>query len=186
MSWIKVIDEQAAQGRLAAIYTRIAGQRGRVANIMRVHSLNPEAMNAHLDLYMAVMFRRSGLSREEREMIATAVSVANQCPYCIRHHAEALRAYWQENRRVEVFVADPLGDPDLDNRQRALVVYAWALTRQPAEISAEHIAALRAVGYDDEAILALNLVTGYFNFVNRVALGLGVEYSEDEVGGYTY
>lgn len=81
MSWIEIIDEQAARGRLAEVYERIVGNRGRVANIMRVHSLDPEAMNAHLDLYLAVMFRRSGLSREEREIIAIAVSVANRCPY---------------------------------------------------------------------------------------------------------
>lgn len=39
----------------------------------------------------------------------------------------------------------------------------------------EDIARLRAVGLGDAAILDLNLVTGYFALVNRVADGLGVE-----------
>ncbi|RMG29506.1 MAG: peroxidase, partial [Methanobacteriota archaeon] len=29
-------------------------------------------------------------------------------------------------------------------------------------------------------------ITSYFNFVNRIVLGLGVSYSEEEVAGYKY
>ncbi len=43
---------------------------------------------------------------------------------------------------------------------------------------------LRAEGLSDRDILDLTLIVAYFNFVNRIALGLGVTYSEDEVGGY--
>jgi len=42
------------------------------------------------------------------------------------------------------------------------------------------------VGLTDEEILSVNLVTSYFNFVNRIALGLGVEFSEEEIKGYKY
>ena len=38
----------------------------------------------------------------------------------------------------------------------------------------------------DEDILNINLVVSYFNFVNRIANGLGVEFSEEEVKGYKY
>ncbi|MGM0555562.1 MAG: hypothetical protein ACQEVA_04195 [Myxococcota bacterium] len=53
-------------------------------------------------------------------------------------------------------------------------------------MSESHIQALRDIGLDDEQILALNLTTSYFNFVNRIAQGLGVEFSEDEMSGYNY
>jgi hypothetical protein len=36
----------------------------------------------------------------------------------------------------------------------------------------------------DEDILLANLVVAYFNFVNRIALGLGVEHGAEEVSGY--
>ncbi len=38
----------------------------------------------------------------------------------------------------------------------------------------------------DEDILLVNLIISYFNFVNRIALGLGVGFSEEEVKGYKY
>jgi len=40
------------------------------------------------------------------------------------------------------------------------------------------------VGLDDRDILDLTLITGYFNFVNRLVLGLGVEYTDEEMAGY--
>jgi uncharacterized peroxidase-related enzyme len=81
MAYIKTIDEQAASGELAEAFRRVAGARGRVANILKIHSINPRTMLAHLELYRELMFGRSDLSREEREMIAVAVSVVNGCHY---------------------------------------------------------------------------------------------------------
>ena len=37
---------------------------------------------------------------------------------------------------------------------------------------------------DNKDILDLSLVTAYFNFVNRIALGLGVEFTPEEMAGY--
>jgi alkylhydroperoxidase family enzyme len=36
----------------------------------------------------------------------------------------------------------------------------------------------------DRDILDLTLIVGYFNFVNRIATGLGVEFSAEELSGY--
>ena len=53
-------------------------------------------------------------------------------------------------------------------------------------MSEEDIVALREKGLSDSEILSVNLIASYFNFVNRIALGLGVEFTPDEVGGYEY
>jgi alkylhydroperoxidase family enzyme len=44
-------------------------------------SLNPETLRASMELYRAVMFGRSELSRAERELLAVVVSRANDCHY---------------------------------------------------------------------------------------------------------
>ena len=186
MTWIDTIDEDAASSPLADVYARIVDERGKISNIMRAQSLQPEAMDAHLDVYLSVMFDDSGLSREEREMIAVSVSVANDCPYCIEHHAEALATYWRDKERLDNFIRNPALFDDLDDRKRALVDYALQLTGQPSAITDETIDALRDVGLDDDEILSANLVVGYFNFANRIVLGLGVASSDGEVGGYEY
>lgn len=70
-----------AEGRLAEIYREIAGSRGSVANILTCTGLNPPAVAGHMALYKAVMFGASPLSRAQREMVAVAVSRANDCHY---------------------------------------------------------------------------------------------------------
>lgn len=83
MSWIRVISEEQAQGRLRELYHKITegGRVDRVANILKVHSLNPQVLEAHLNLYLTIMYGESGLSRAQREMIAVVVSKTNSCHY---------------------------------------------------------------------------------------------------------
>ena len=50
-------------------------------HILASHSLNPEALKAHLQLYRTIMFGPSGLSRAEREAVAVTVSAVNRCHY---------------------------------------------------------------------------------------------------------
>lgn len=53
--------------------------------------------------------------------------------------------------------------------------YALGLTRDPVAVGPEQIEPLRSAGLSNEEIHRVALVTAYFNFVNRVAEGLGVE-----------
>ncbi|MEX2529545.1 MAG: peroxidase-related enzyme [Gemmatimonadota bacterium] len=185
MSWIQVIPEEEAKGDLAEAYRQVVAQRGKVSRIMAIHSLAPKAMAAHLDLYMKIMFEKGGLSRAEREMIAVAVSVENGCRYCTVHHAAALAAWWKDAERVERLRRAP-DTAELSPREKRITEYALQLTRAPTEVSEEDVARLREVGLSEAEILQANLVTSYFNFVNRVAEGLGVEPTEEESAGYRY
>jgi len=52
--------------------------------------------------------------------------------------------------------------------------YVAQLTRDAGRITPDDLARLRQHGFDDRAILQINLIASWFNFVNRVADGLGV------------
>jgi uncharacterized peroxidase-related enzyme len=185
MPWIREVAEADAEGELREVYDRIVSSRGKLSNIMRVQSLSPRAMQAHLDLYITLLFERSGVTRVERELVAVVVSATNGCAYCVSHHAAALNAYWRDDDRVAGLVADHTR-VELSTRERAIADYAVSLTRGPAAVEERQITAMREAGLTDEEILNVNLVASYFNFVNRIAEGLGVEHSPEEVGGYRY
>jgi alkylhydroperoxidase family enzyme len=70
-----------AEGDLARTYQEIGATRGGVAHILQIQSLHPKALKAHFDLYRALMFGASPLSRAERELVATVVSSENGCHY---------------------------------------------------------------------------------------------------------
>jgi uncharacterized peroxidase-related enzyme len=92
----------------------------------------------------------------------------------MQHHGEALRATGVEAALVEALARDPAG-ASLDQRSRALVDYALKLTKTPDSVGETDVAALRSRGLADAAIHDAACVVAYFNFVNRIALGLGVE-----------
>ncbi len=81
MAWIRVIPPAEATGELVEQYSRIQDAGGNVANILAVHSLNPAVLRTHYDLYRAVMFGPSDLSRAQRESVAVVVSAINKCHY---------------------------------------------------------------------------------------------------------
>lgn len=183
MSWIREIEVSEAEGKLAEVYARLLEKRGKVANILQVHSLNANAMESHLDLYMTVMFGKSGLSRSEREAIAVVVSATNDCDYCVNHHAEALRRYIKDEDILQTLTgADGL--EELEPRLGNIVMHAEKLTSAPSAMTESDLDPLRAEGLTDQDILDITLIVAYFNFVNRIALGLGVSYTADELTGY--
>src|SRR5687768_510389 len=63
----------------------------------------------------------------------------------------------------------------LDEQERALCAYAEALTLRPSAVGREDVDALRAAGLSDEAISDAAQVIAYFNYVNRIADGLGCD-----------
>jgi uncharacterized protein YciW len=56
--------------------------------------------------------------------------------------------------------------------------YAVKLTRSPQAVTEADIECLRAEGFTDAGILDVCQVTSYYNYVNRLADGLGVEMEE--------
>ena len=185
MSWIRIIDKAEATGNLEKIYNEIKKKRDKVSNIMKIYSLNPDAMQKHMELYLAIMFGSSGLSREERELIGVVVSAANRCEYCVNHHAEALNHYWNDHAMVQKFIGD-FQSVDLSDKKYRMLEYVIKLTKTSYAIEKTDCDVLRKSGFTDDDILNINLIASYFNFVNRIALGLGVEFSSDEISGYKY
>jgi len=185
LAWIQIVPEDKATGDLKRAYEAVTRTRGKVSNIMRAQSLNPNAMRAFLELYVTLVFGKSGLSRSEREMIATTISAHNRCDYCVSHHGEALRFYLKNGDQLDSFRRGQQ-PKNLSPRAKALIDYAVKLTLEPGNILKEHLETLRSTGISDSEILDLVLLTGYMNFVNRIAQGLGVEHDEQEARGYKY
>jgi uncharacterized peroxidase-related enzyme len=185
VAYIKVIDEDKAEDRLFETYDQIQRNRGRVSNMLRVQSLNPKGLRAHLDLYMTTVFGKGGLSRREAELLAVVVSSVNGDTYCTTHHSEALDRYAKDPAWVKAVAQDPM-KAKLNEREAALVHFALGLTRTPSKGSKEAVSALRSRGFTDEQILQATEIVAYFNFANRISLGLGVELEADGERDYHY
>jgi alkylhydroperoxidase family enzyme len=81
MPWIRQIPLDKADGLLKEQFDAAEERAGRVWNIVHVMSVNPEAIRDSIAFYVTIMMNDSPLSREQREMLATVVSVALECHY---------------------------------------------------------------------------------------------------------
>ncbi|MFV2015666.1 MAG: carboxymuconolactone decarboxylase family protein [Candidatus Heimdallarchaeota archaeon] len=182
-AFIKVVGPAEAEDKvLQRAYKRIGGSRSTIAHVHQTQSLHPKAMMTHLDLYMTLMYDESPLSRIQRELIGAVVSYFNDCDYCILHHYEALQFNWKDAPSIQDLV-EGIGMDRMDN---ALVQYSKKLTKFPSKVNEDDYNNLSQFGFDDRAILDINLIIGYFNFVNRLVLGTGVELEKDEERNYNY
>ena len=82
MAWIRTVEPDQAEGLLGRLYQAAIKRAGKVYNVIRVQSARPRVLKASTTLYLEIMHSDdSGLSRAQREMIATAVSSFNGCHY---------------------------------------------------------------------------------------------------------
>lgn len=88
-----------------------------------------------------------------------------------RQLADSIRRNWRE--------------AELTPRETALCEYAEKLTRHPDRMQPEDLEPLKAAGLSDRGLLDLAQVAGYFNYINRLADGLGVDLEPDADASHT-
>lgn len=177
MPWVRVVPEDAAEGELQEAYAQVRRSRGRVANVIAISGLLPQVMLRGIDFYMALMYGSHRLPRPQREMVAVEVSRANGCEYCVRHHAAALARVATPEVAQRVADGQHAGLPP---RDLAMLGYARKLTLTPRLVGPGDVDALRRGGLGDEEIVAVNHIVAYFNMMNRIVQGLGVELEPDQ------
>jgi uncharacterized peroxidase-related enzyme len=169
-----MIQESEATGEVRDLYERYRAPWGGVDNILKIHSLLPSSLAPHVNLYRSVMFGRGPLTRRQREMIATVVSRVNGCPYCVHHHSDALFRLTND-RSLSSLLRSGGGYRGLPPEEVSMLEFAEVLTSDPASDHSRHVEKLKEHGFSEGSILLITLIVGYFNFVNRIANGLGVE-----------
>jgi len=147
------------------IFEVIKKERGSVANIHSTFSDFPKGVEAHYQFYQKIMLANDlPLCRLDREQLAWATSLANECPYCIHHHREA---YKNAN----------LGEVNKD-KHKVLSQLAITLTKEPwkaLQIKAD----FRTVGYSEAQWQHAVMVVSYFNLANRCAFAMDLDLEED-------
>jgi uncharacterized peroxidase-related enzyme len=141
--------------------------------IVLSHSLIPDALYHAFATFGALMSPELPLTRRQHELIAATVSTLNGTRYCSVSHVEFLRRVTGDASVAEAIRTD-YRTADLTAADRAMLDYAAKLTRSPSSVGREDIERLRVAGFDDRAIVQINLIAAWFNYINRVADGLGV------------
>ncbi len=87
-------------------------------------------------------------------------------------HSKKIRSALETQNLTKIFNA----------KECMALYYVKMVTKYPMNIAEDDLDKLRIAGWDDGEILELNQVTSYFNYVNRMVLGLGINTDGDILG----
>ena len=187
-AWIQMIPLEDAQGTLASAYQKVRTPHGTVDNVMKAHSLRPHTMEGHVALYRSVLHNPDNtLPIWYLEVVASNVSMLNECAYSLTHHwSNARRLIRDAARSDAIHAALQARAPEqaFSGKELELLRYAGKLTTSVARMVKADIDALHAAGCNDGEILEVNQVCAYFNYSNRLLNGLGVTTEGDVIGYY--
>ena len=120
-------------------------------------------------------FPGATLSRAEREMLATAVSAANDCFFCMDSHAAHAHALLEHSGEIELaplLDAVKLGSSDgFDPKMQALLHIARTVRREPRELTAADVGAAQGAGATDADVQLAVLISAAFSMYNRMVDG---------------
>lgn len=93
MAQVRLVNYKQATPQVRAVFDDIMATRGTdyINNIWRALAVHPPLLERFWGLMKAVMVRPSRLEPLTKEMIYLAVSITNNCEYCINSHIAAAR-----------------------------------------------------------------------------------------------
>ena len=173
-------DEDDLDGDIKDYYAKCRDKLGLVPNVIRAYTANQAKLRNFIAFYNTLMLDEDNcaLSKLEREMIAVVVSAANRCYYCLVAHGQAVRQLSGDPHLGEMMVMN-YRVAVLDIRQRAMLDFAWKLTKTPDAVSDDDRLRLRQVGFDERDIFDICDVAAFFNYTNRMAHGLDMMPNPD-------
>lgn len=172
-AWIETIPWAEAEGELSDAYEWQAEVLGHPAEFTMLGSLYPGIVTQRLRLYRTVEQCPSALTQIECQAAALVTSVLNGTDHCasgLRLKLVSLGA----GDAVTAIDACPDGPDTGDRRLDSICAHAAKLTLAPTTMSVDDVLGLRAHGLDDLDVLDLNNMVSYYNYINRVVMGLGL------------
>lgn len=169
---VPLVPEDEASEELRGLYDEARQLLGFLPDLVLAQGAKPELVRLMLATLRTNM-APGILSPDLKEQIGLVVSAANSNSYCIRAHLEILHKLGVELDLGKQIVRNYESAP-VEENVKALFRFADKLTRVPFEVKEADTDELRKHGWDDEAILETTQVVSHFNYLNRLAAGLGV------------
>ena len=174
MAWITWVDEAEAEGTVAETYGRARRAFGFVPDVVKIFSPRPKVAAAQDLLRQALLGPASSLGTRRADMVSAMVAGLNRCRYCSIAHAGMLTERGDLSRADALRLLSDWRALDLPEAERVMLTFAEKLTNEPEAMTESDVHRLRDVGFTDENVYDIVLLTAYRNYLTRVIAGLGV------------
>lgn len=127
-----------------------------------------------LTTLMQILMRSDeGLSKGERELIATFVSSLNECSACHKIHGEVAQCFFDDENLVEK-VKENYQNAPISDKMKALLRIAASVQKNGKQVSSEEVEVAKELGASDLEIHDTVLIAALFCLFNRYIDGLGI------------
>jgi uncharacterized peroxidase-related enzyme len=160
-------------------YADVEERSGFLPNVFGALAWRPAEAAAFFAYHDALMDKETpGLSKADRELIVVATSAANDCLYCVVAHGAIARI-----RARDPFLADQVAvdwrKAPLDPRMHAVLEVAVRLAVDPAAVTEQDQAGLRAHGLTDDDVWDVGAIVALFALSNRLAHWAAIPPNEE-------
>lgn len=163
MAYIKMINEEEAEGLVRDLYKTARESYGYVPNHTKLFSLRPKVYQAWNELLASI---RSHMRLRRYELITFASALALDCTYCALAHAAVLRKNFFTAQEIIAIVQD-FRNAGLTVEEVALMTLAQRITQHAGDVSEADMEELRGFGLKDEEILDVVLTTTARSFFSK-------------------
>ncbi len=153
---------------LREIVLAVQERTGFVPNVFLVLAHRPAELRAFIAMHDALMDKKEGLTKAEREMIVVATSALNDCLYCVVAHGAILRI-----RAKDPLLADQLAvnykKAPLSERERLMIEFAIKTAVDSGALDDDDFTRMREAGFSNDEIWDIGAITAFFAYSNRMA-----------------
>jgi len=162
------------RARIVAVHEK----SGFIPNVFLAWAHRPDEFRAFFAYHDALLDKKGGLTKAEREMIVVATSAVNHCHYCVIAHGAILRI-----RAKQPLLADQVAvnylNADLTPRQRAMLDFAVKVATRSHDVNDADFATLRAQGLTEDEIWDVGAIAALFALSNRMANLMALRPNEE-------
>ena len=175
---VTMIAPEGAEGETKEVYDGVLRQWGRISNFSKVLAHQPAALAGWMLPNDSIRLKNVKSDPDYvkiQQLVIIKTSALNRSAYCMSHNVPLGKKIGLTEAQIAAAQRDDfMASPDLDERQKAAVRWADAVTRMTARDDNEAFAAMKR-HFTEKQIVELTVFCGMWNYSNRLCEALHVD-----------
>ncbi len=186
MARVKMIPPETSDEDVKRVYDGVVKQWGRISNFSKVLAHQPAALAGWMLPNESIRLKNVKSDPEYvkiQQLVIIKTSALNASAYCMSHNVPLGKKIGLSEAQIAAAQGnDYMNSPHLDERQKAAVRWAEAVTRMTARDDEAAFAAMKK-HFSEKQIVELTVFCGMWNYSNRLceALHVDLEHPENRI-----
>ena len=178
MARVTMIPPETTDAETREVYDGVLRQWGRISNFSQVLAHQPAALAGWMLPNEAIRLNNVKADPDYvkiQQLVIIKTSALNRSAYCMSHNVPLGRKIGLSEAQIAAAQSDDyLASPDLDERQKAALRWAEAVTLMKARDDHDAFAAMKR-HFSEKQIVELTVFCGMWNYSNRLCEALHVD-----------